>query len=221
MWFIERGAQHPIVAPPIGDVDPVGSRSREHGRGAAVVDDPIVAGPAVEAVVAPAAADEVVARPPTMRSLRELPISRSLPGPPIIEAAGRGRVRFRGRHRFAVLHDARHAAEGIAQRCGAAADQLHATDDREEDVVRDRPQPASAAPGCLHPNLPRSVPRRTAIASSNDTPTPSIAASSALPITVCRCGPLELPELPGRASTSPRRTWSMTSTRTLPEIGWV
>src|SRR6185312_11641313 len=87
----------PIVAAAIGDVDPVGSRSREHGRGAAVVDDPVVAGPAVDAVVAgpgvdpvvaPAAADEVVAptavdevvaraanqpvvaRPPDLRGLR-------------------------------------------------------------------------------------------------------------------------------------------------------
>ena len=54
-------AHHPIVAPAIGDVDLVGSGSREHGRGAAVVDDPIVAGLAVDAVVARPAVEDIVA----------------------------------------------------------------------------------------------------------------------------------------------------------------
>src|SRR6478736_2269853 len=54
-------AHHPIVAPAIADVDPVGSRSWERGRGAAVVEDSIVAGPAEDAVVARPAVEEVVA----------------------------------------------------------------------------------------------------------------------------------------------------------------
>ena len=53
---------HPVVARAIGDVDPVGSRSREHGHGAAVLDDPVVAGLAVDAVVARAAVEDVVTR---------------------------------------------------------------------------------------------------------------------------------------------------------------
>ena len=54
-------AHHALVAVAVGDVDPVQARPGDHDRGALVVDQPIVAGAAVESIAAAAAEDVVVA----------------------------------------------------------------------------------------------------------------------------------------------------------------